>query len=158
MDYDIALPDTLDVATVQGLRLVFEAGARTAWGRTGWQARPHTRTGDYPQTEARALATDLVVSLNGVPLSGVRLPDDPADSRGVLSAHLYPNFEYVSYGFLTELETDARTAQHILTRQGGKLVVRFEIPHSAAKRGGLNLYGARMGAFPLGPTVLVEVG
>lgn len=139
------------------MRLVFEAGARTASRRTGWQARPHTRTGDYPQTEARELPTDLVVSLNGVPLSDVRLPDDPADSRGVLSAHLNPNFEYASYGFLTELETDAQTARHILTRQGDKLVARFEIPHSAAKRGGLNLYGARMGTFPLGPTVLLEV-
>lgn len=100
------------------------------------------------------------MSVNGVPLvsTPIRLPDDPADARGVLSAHLSPNFEYASYGFLTELEADAQTVQRILTRQGDKLMVRFEIPHTAARKGGLNLYGSRMGAFPLGPTMLLETG
>jgi len=159
VEYELALPGELDLGTVRALRLLFEAGACTAWGRLGWKERPYGRTGNYPQTEAQGLPSDLLVSVNGVPLSGapVRLPDDPADARGVLSAHLHPNFEYASYGFLTRLEGDAETVRRILAAdQGGELTVRFEIPHTAAARGGLNLYGARMGAFPLAPTVLLE--
>jgi hypothetical protein len=158
VEYTLALPDDLEAAAVEGLRLVFEAGARTASRRLGWRDRPHGRTGNYPQTEALTLPTDLVVTVNGVQLSdSVRLPDDPADARGVLSAHLSPNFEYASYGFLTTLEADAKTARRILAASAdGKLAVRFEIPQNAVKRGGLNLYGARMGAFPLDPTVLLD--
>jgi hypothetical protein len=159
VEYAVPLPTDLDSAGLRGLRLVFEAGARTASRRLGWQDRPHGRTGNYPQTEAQGLPTDLVVSVNGLPLTDapLRLPDDPADARGVLSAHLSPNFEYASYGFLTRLEVGAETARRILAAsRDGKLLVRFEIPHSAAKRGGLNLYGARMGAFPLDPTLFLE--
>ena len=85
------------------------------------------------------------------------LSDDPADSRGVLSAHLYPNFEYASYGFLTELAVSAETARRMLqASQNGGIVVRFEVPR-AGWMGGLNLYGARMGGVPVDPTLFVDV-
>jgi hypothetical protein len=48
------------------------------------------------------------VSVNGVPIGQtVHLPDDPADARGVLSLHRAENFEFGSYGYLTELAADA---------------------------------------------------
>jgi hypothetical protein len=36
------------------------------------------------------------------------------------------------------------------------VVVRFEVPRSGV-RGGLNLYGARMGAYPVDPTLFVDM-
>ena len=38
--------------------------------------------------------------------------------------------------------------------QSGRLLIRFEVPRSAA--GGINLYGARMGAYPVDPTVFLD--
>src|SRR5207244_395473 len=128
VEYAVALPEELHAAAVTGLRLVFEAGARTASNRIGWKRIGQPSDRNYPQTEARKLASDVVVSINGIQLGAVRLPDDPADARGVLSLHLNENFEYASYGFLTKLEADAATAQRILAAgKGGEMTVRFEV-------------------------------
>jgi hypothetical protein len=158
VEYALALPADLRAAAVTGLRLVFEAGARTARNRIGWKQIGPPSDRSYPQTEKRKLASDLVVTVNGVRLGAARLPDDPADARGVLSAHLNENFEYASYGFLTTFEADAETAQRILTASAnGELTLRFEVPRTG-RAGGLNLYGARMGAFPVDPTLFLDMG
>ena len=160
VEYELPAPPDLDPDAVRGLRLVFEAGARTASNRIGWK-KPRPGTGHYPQTEAVALPTDLVVSVNGVALTDapVRLPDDPADARGALSAHLNPNFELASYGFLTRLEASGETLRRILAgTEDGRMVVRFEVPRTgSARAGGLNLYGARMGAHPVDPTLFLDL-
>jgi hypothetical protein len=112
---------------------------------------------DYPQTEAEKLGTEVVVSINAVELGRIALPDDPADARGVLSLHLQRNFEFGSYGYLTTLQADAGTAQRVLAAAPDRrLVIRFEVPRSGV-RGGLNLYGARIGAYPVEPTLFVDV-
>jgi hypothetical protein len=74
----------------------------------------------------------------------------------VLSLHLQKNFEFGSYGFLTTLQADAGTAQRVLAAPNRRVVVRFEVPRSGV-RGGLNLYGARMGAYPVDPTLFVDM-
>jgi hypothetical protein len=158
VEYAVALPEELRAAAITGLRLVFEAGARTASSRIGWKRLGQPADRSYPQTEARKLASDLVVSVNGIRLGANRLPDDPADARGVLSVHLYENFEYASYGFLTTLEADPETVQRILAASlNGEVTLRFEVPRTG-RAGGLNLYGARMGAFPVDPTLFITVG
>ncbi len=157
VEYAVHLPADLDPAAVRGLRLRFEAGARTARNRIGWKDPQRVLMTDYPQTEELKLPTDLVVSVNAISLGRVRLPDDPADARGVLSAHLHPHWEYASYGYLTTLDADAATARRIIAAaQGGLLRVRFEVPRTGI-RGGLNLYGARMGTYPLDPTVFIDL-
>jgi hypothetical protein len=159
VDYEVALPPGLDPARVTGLRVVFEAGARTAQARRGWKRIPHTANTHYPQTEEKKRPTDLAVSVNGVPVGQtVRLPDDPADARGVLSLHLQENFEFGSFGFLTTVAADAETAKQVLAAaNNGRLTVRFEVPRTTgAKANGLNLYGERMGAFPVAPTLILE--
>jgi hypothetical protein len=157
VEYALPLPDGLDAGAVSGLRLLFEAGARTASSRIGWKRPWQPADQNYPQTETRKLPTTVNVTVNGVPLGTARLPDDPADARGVLSAHLAPNFEYTSYGFLTELKADAETARRIVAAsKGGEMILRFEIPRTG-KMGGLNLYGSRMGAFPVDPTLFIDL-
>jgi hypothetical protein len=41
--------------------------------------------------------------------------------------------------------------------RNGELRLRFEVPR-AGWMGGLNLYGARLGAYPVDPTLLIEAG
>ncbi|MBI3972742.1 MAG: hypothetical protein HY332_15815 [Chloroflexi bacterium] len=156
VEYAVALPANLDSATVRRLRLRFEAGARTARNRIGWKDPLYVLGSDYPQTERIKLPTDVTVSVNGVVLGTVRLPDDPADAHGVLSAHLSEHWETCSYGYPTTLAADASTVRSVLeSAQDGQLVVRFEVPRGGVV-GGLNLYGARMGAYPVDPTVFLD--
>jgi hypothetical protein len=157
VEYAVALPEEVKPAAVKGLRLRFEAGARTARSRIGWKDPNHVLMTDYPQTEERKLPTDLVVSINGTPIGQTRLPDDPADAHGVLSAHLSEHWEPSSYGFLTTFEVQEAAAREIIqAARDGQLVIRFQVPRTG-RRGGLNLYGARMGAYPLDPTLFVDL-
>jgi hypothetical protein len=157
VEYELPLPDDLDPARVKGLRVLFEAGARTASARLGWKNPSHFSLGSYPQTESRKRGSRIIVSVNGVSLGTADLPDDPADARGVIGAHLSPHFEYASYGFLTRLPADRETARRVLAASTeGRIVVRLEVPREGTP-GGLNLYGARMGAYPLDPTLFVEL-
>jgi hypothetical protein len=98
----------------------------------------------------------LTVSVNGVRLGETTLADDPADAAGVLSLHLNEDFECASYGELISLEADAdQTAQILDAVRDGALTVRFEVPRDGV-RGGLNLYGDRMGATPVAPTLFLD--
>ena len=146
---------------VRGLRLRFEAGTRTARDRIGWKDPLHVLSTDFPQTEALKRPGDLDVSVNGVPLGRVRLPDDPADSRGVLSLHLHEAFEWAPTATSSPSKRRGDAARRMLSREvvrGGHVTVRFEVPRRpGAIRGGLSLYGARMGAYPLDPTLFLDL-
>ncbi len=162
-EYVVALPPDMDIKAVTGLRVRFEAGARSAHNRLGWKRTWQNMATSYPQTETRKQGSEVHISVNGVPLGTALLPDDPADARGVLSAHVYENFEFASYGFLNTLNVDADAARRILdAAQNDELTVRFEVPRSAsahnphASTNGMNLYGARMGAYPVAPTVFLD--
>jgi hypothetical protein len=156
VDYVLGLPEDLDPQAVRGLRLTFEAGARTARNRIDWKDPRYMSGWDYPQTEARKLPSEVVVWLNGVRAGSVRLNDDPADSRGVLSVHNSEHWEGGSYGFVHTVAPSTAATKRILSQaQNGRLVVRFEVPRDGTA-GGFNLYGARMGSSPVAPTVILE--
>ena len=75
----------------------------------------------------------------------------------MLSLHNSDYFEPGSYGFLTDLEVGGELLRHIVDNtQGGRLIVRFEVP-AGGTAGGLNLYGSRMGAYPVAPTVFLDL-
>jgi hypothetical protein len=83
----------------------------------------------------------------------VGLPDD-FDPGAVRRLRL--RFEAGSYGFLSTLEADEALTRRIVENvQGGRLIVRFEVP-PAGLAGGLNLYGQRMGAYPVAPTIFLD--
>jgi hypothetical protein len=152
VEFRYVLPD--EVGSVRGLRLRFEAAARTALHRIDWKDK--RRATDYPQTEERKLPTDLTVSLNGIELQRVRLPDDPADARGVLSHHL-TDWDLGSYGFLTDVIVPPdRLAEVLAAGADGTLTARLEVREDAEYRGGLSLYGARMGAYPIDVLLFVD--
>ena len=157
IDYALKLPEGIDANAIKGLRVVFEAGARTSHGRMGWKRTWRETGSSYPQTHAVQKGSRVQVSINGVSLGEAEIADDPADARGVLSAHVYENFEFASYGFLTTLQVGAAKAREVLAASpNGELIARFEVPRAAGANG-LNLYGERMGAYPVAPTVFLDL-
>ena len=157
VEYELRLPEEVEVTAMTRMRVRFEAGARTARSRIGWPDPAYVKPTDYPQTEARKRPSRVVVSVNGVEVGRSELPDDPADARGVLSFQAQGQWEMGSYGYLITLEAPAEALSAIRTEVGTErlLRVRFEVPRGRGA-GGLNLYGARAGAYPLNPTVLID--
>lgn len=150
VSYRVALPGALNLAEMRGLRVLFEASARAGQGKVDWKER--ARRTDYPQTEAgRAWPSELTVRLNGRTIAQVTLPDDPADARGVLSHHL--GSDPGSHGYLQNLAVpeDILPAIRAEAARDGALTVSF-----AVDSGGFALYGARVGAYPVAPTLVVE--
>ncbi len=152
VEYAVPLPEGLDLQGIRRLRLLFEAGARTARSRLGWADPAHIKLTDYPQTEARKRSSRVVVSIDGRQIGEATLPDDPADARGVLSFQAQRQWELGSYGFSLTLSADEATTRELLQGGPDHLTVRFEVPRGPGA-GGLNLYGSRAGAFPFNPTL-----
>jgi predicted transcriptional regulator len=96
----------------------------------------------------------VTVRVNGHVAGRWELADDPADSRGILSWHAQPRdgklHEAGSYGQLLRVPISAEALAH--AGRTGEVVVRLEV--DAALPGGLAIYGARFGRYPLDPTVL----
>ena len=152
VEYEVALPDGVDVTAIDGLELRWEAGARAGRAKIDW---PSVIQGfNYPQTEVeRSSPSDVEVSINGVHIGRAHLPDDPADARGALSHH--NGIDPGSYGFLCDATADAGTMVAIKATlaAGEPLRVRFTVPEESG--GGLALYGERAGRYPVAPTLLV---
>ena len=154
VEYDLVLPAEVDPTAIQRLRLRFEAGARAGLAKVDW---PQERNGfNYPQTEEQTFPTDLTVSINGIVIGQTRLPDDPADARGVLSHH--HQVDPGSYGYLTEFVIEDTILERLLPTLTAQpsLRIRFAISPQADYPGGFALYGETRGCYPLGPTLFVE--
>jgi len=143
------LPDGFDGAAVNNLRFRFEAGARAGGRKIDWPQRTYGL--NYPQTEpGQETPSDVVVTINGVDVGTIHLPDDPADARGVLSHHR--QIDPGSYGFLQDLTVDGDTLKQIL-RHASSLQIRFTVP-SGENANGFALFGETLGGYPVGPTLL----
>lgn len=154
VEYEIALPSDIDLQAVQGARLSFEAAARTATQRIDWPQRINGF--NYPQTETdRKIPSDIVVSITGIEVARIRLPDDPADARGVLSHH--HGIDPGAHGFLNEIAIDKTMLQAALAGRA-PLRIRFAVSGEDTLPGGFSLYGDRLGCFPVGPTLVLLTG
>jgi hypothetical protein len=109
---------------------------------------------DTPQTDADVFPTTFRMSLNGVPVYQAVLRNHPHDSRGVLS---YLRGGVGAYGYpayaLAEGQLLADIGQKVVD---DALHLRCEVPSDALAQGGLTVYGAECGRFPVCPTVAIE--
>jgi hypothetical protein len=134
VEYEIALPEGIDTKNPTEMELVFEASSSNGGER---------------QTEPEKHPSDVTISVNGVEIETLGVPDCPADARGVLSyIHGQPGI----YGYLYSVKIDPLTVC-----KGGtdRLTVRYEVKSDATEKGGLSLYGARMGRYPTAPHLLI---
>jgi len=109
---------------------------------------------DAPQTDEDIFPTTLDISLNGVALYKGVLRNHPHDARGVLS---YWRGGLGGYGYLVHAVAEKALLDEVASRsQNHHLTARFAVPADALPQGGLTLYGAECGRFPVSPTVIVE--
>lgn len=152
-EYRIRVPEAIARAHPTELHLWFEASARAGRERVDWPER--TNAQDNPQTDATKWPSSLKVSIAGGRWEqDVTLEDDPADARGVLS-HL-ARVDHGSHGQVVEVHAPifARTRTELL--EGQPLVIRLEVPDDAESPGGLCLFGADSGRYPLEPSLAIR--
>ncbi len=109
---------------------------------------------DSPQTDCEVFPTTLQMLLNDVPLYQGVLRNHPHDSRGVLS---YWRGGLGAHGYLTRAIAEEELLREIARRTADQsLRLRCAVPADALAQGGLTIYGAECGSFPVCPTVVVE--
>ena len=135
VEYEISLPEEIGAADIAGMELIFEASSFYGGAR---------------QTEPEKHPSDVTISVNGTEIDTVRIPDCPADARGVLSyIHEQPGL----YGYLHNVKVDPSL---VLNSKADTLTVRYEVKADAEAKDGFALYGARMGRYPTGPHLLIR--
>ena len=134
VEYRIPLPTELNPDEISKMELVFEASSSNGGSR---------------QTEPEKHPSDVTISVNGVAVETLTLPDCPADARGVLT-YIHQNLG--NYGYLCRVQLDQETC---LNGNAETLTVRYEVKGNAENRGGLSLYGNRRGRYPTAPHILI---
>ena len=136
VEYEIPLSEGIDPANSAEMELIFEASSSNDGAR---------------QTEPEKYPSDVTISVNGVEIETIRIPDCPADTRGVLSyIHGHPG----TYGYLYRVKVDPSL---VFENEADTLTVQYEVKADAAAKGGFALYGARMGRYPTGPHLHIHL-
>lgn len=167
-EYRIPWPQGLSAKDVASATFLVEASAKRLNGKdrdtTAADQGDYMRGGgfhdrsrnpnSYPMTSATPFPSAVSVFVNGRIAGRLELADDPADSRGILSWHAQPHdghlYEAGSYGQLLRVPLSAEAI--IDAARTGEFIIRMEV--AAALPGGLAIYSARFGRYPLDPTVL----
>ena len=109
---------------------------------------------DTPQTDADVYPTTLHMLLNGTRVYENVLRNHPHDSRGILS---YLRGSHGEYGYLIHAFAEGGLLQEIAAQnQDDVLRLRCVVPRDSLAQGGLTVYGAEAGRFPICPTVIIE--
>src|SRR6185369_3484552 len=109
---------------------------------------------DAPQTDEDIFPTTLQMSLNGVRVYEAVVRNHPHDARGVLS---YLRGGVGAYGYPAYAIVEGNLVREIMKATvDDSLRLRCAVPKDALARGGLTVYGAECGRFPICPTVIIE--
>ncbi|GAA4466418.1 hypothetical protein GCM10023189_48440 [Nibrella saemangeumensis] len=167
-EYRVAVPKDINLANVAMASLVMEAGAKQLFGKDmgggkidgdymlgKGTADPSRNPNSYPQTDQTRFPSAVTVWVNGENSGRYDLPDDPGDHRGILSWHAQPQNrklnEAGSYGYRVSVPIAAEALRK--AAQTGELVIRLAVDDSLP--GGLAIYGADFGRYPIDPTVVL---
>ncbi len=152
IEYKLKLPKAILDAEPARFELMFEAGARADREKVDWPERRNPQ--DYPQTDGKKFPTQVEIALNGVVVQKEELEDDAADARGVLS-HLN-GVEHGSHGEIVSVIAVLPESVRKELAAGTPLTIRFEVPASARWKGGLTIFGADTGRYPMDPTLILH--
>lgn len=150
--YRLKVPEAVAKAKPTAFALIVEAASKGGRDQVDWPERVNSQ--DNPQTDARPRPSTLEVAIADEKAASVDLPDDPADARGVLS-HLR-RIEHGGHGRLVRLGTDLPARALDAIKAGRPLTLSLGVPADAEHAGGLSIYGAEAGAFPIDPTLILE--
>lgn len=159
--YEVELPAKQDLGLIGQVELYFEASAKRLLERHtegalrreagidymhGANAETERNPNTSYMTDDREWSSRLRVLVDGEEAGVCLLPDDPADSRGVLSWHYQPTERLLddagSYGYLCKVVVPGRLAAKLDIKRK----LRLEL---AADEGGLSLYGRKAGRYPI---------
>jgi hypothetical protein len=167
-EYAIPFPKNLKASKIAEATFLVEASAKRLNGKdrdsTASDNGDYMRGGglhdrsrnpnSYPMTSEDKYPSAVTVSFNGHVAGRVELTDDPADSRGVLSWYAQPHdghlHEAGSYGQLVRVPIPADAVAE--AERTGTMIVRMEV--GDALPGGLAIYGAKFGRYPVEPTIV----
>ncbi len=170
-EYRVPWPEDLDPAAVTGGAFVIEASAKQLFGKdregvpeiAGDFMRgkgthdPSRNPNSYPMTDTDTYPSAVAIRVAGQAVGTFDLPDDPADHRGILSWHAQPQDgtlkEAGSYGYLLRAAVGPAALKR--AAKAKEIVIRLEVDSSLP--GGLAVYGARFGRYPLDPTLVITV-
>lgn len=170
-EYRLLWPKGLEARQLAGAAFIMEASAKQLFGKDREGAKtdsgdfmrgqgthdPSRLPNSYPMTDTVKFPSEVRVRVNGIVAGTFDLPDDPADSRGILSWHTQPHdrtlHEAGSYGYLVQAILPTATLQ--AAERSGEIVIRLEV--DSALPGGLAIYGERFGRYPLDPTLVFTV-
>jgi hypothetical protein len=170
-EYTFDLPTEVLAGKIVGASFLVEVSAKELLGKDKDDSAPedsdymrgkgfHDPAGNpnaYPMTDERTHPGAVRITINGVRAGLYELPDDPADHRGILSWHSQLGDrrlrEAGSYGYrIVAPVPDVAVRKAAST---GALVVRLEVEPSLP--GGLAVYGARFGRYPMDPTIVLTL-
>ncbi|MBO9610737.1 MAG: glycoside hydrolase family 2 [Paenibacillaceae bacterium] len=159
--YDVTLPGQDQIDLLGDVEIVFEAGAKRLLARNvegekqrdagidfmhGASAEVEYNPNTYFMTDDEKHESRVEVRIDGETIASIVLPDDPADSRGVLSWHYQQETtaleEAGSYGYLCRASVPGRIAAKLNDTRSFQLELR-------ANEGGLTLYGRDAGRYPI---------
>jgi len=138
--FEWSLPlDGADVSRARRIRVLCEASSHRI---------------DTPQTDSEIFPTTLQMFLNGIQVYGSLIRNHPHDSRGALSylRHGLGAYGYLAHAF-AETESVRQIARHTMD---DCLRLRCVVPNDSLAQGGLTIYGAECGRYPVAPTVIIE--
>jgi len=109
---------------------------------------------DNPQTDGNIFPTTLLMSLNEIPVYRATLRNHPHDARGVLS---YLRGVPGAYGYPAQATAEGELLNQVASSvKDGTLRFRCAVPADTLAQGGLTIYGAECGRFPICPTVIID--
>lgn len=168
-EYRIPWPRDVKATDVSEATFLIEASAKQLFGKdrdttavgSGDYMRgkgfhdPSANPNSYPMTDETKFPSAVTVRVNGELAGRYELADDPADSRGILSWHAQLRDNHLheagSYGQLLRIAVPRAALVRAAT--DGTLIVRLEV--SDALPGGLAIYGAQFGRYPVDPTLVL---
>lgn len=157
--YRYTLPEGYDLTKLKGMRVLAEASSYKK--QLGTDKNLSSFSSVWGQTaEGRERPSDLTVSVNGVELDTVYLPDNPRDMRGTLSLNR-PNNGNTSagdFGYLININVTDEKLQQIKEAMGDErmISVTYQVKEDAEHSNGFRIYAAEYGRYAVNPTLILN--
>lgn len=157
--YRYTIPEDYDFAKLKGMRVLAEASSYKS--QLGTDKNLSSFSSEWGQTaEGRERPSDLTVSVNGVELDTVYLPDNPRDMRGTLSLNR-PNNGNTSagdFGYLINISVTDDKLQQIKEAMGEDrmISVTYQVKEDAKHNNGFRIYAAEYGRYAVNPTLILN--
>lgn len=158
-DYSYVLPEDFDLNSLDGMRVIAEASSYK--GQIGTDKFTSAFSSQYGQTAiGRERASDLTVTINGVEIDTVYLPDNPRDMRGTLTLNAPYNGATSAgdFGYLVNLNVSKEKIDAIKAAVGADKTIKvtYSVKSDAANQNGFRIYSSTYGRYAVNPTLILN--